>query len=63
MNPRLAAVGKPPTVDGFAALVAQNQWVTAEVFSSRQEALSWLATWPSTTVEGCRFDGTGGTQR
>jgi hypothetical protein len=47
MNPRLAAIGKPPSLDGFAALVAQNRSLTAKVFSSQQEALTWLANWPS----------------
>jgi hypothetical protein len=47
MNPRLAAVGKPPTADGFAARVGQNRGVSVEMFSSQQEALSWLAKWPS----------------
>ena len=47
MNPRLAFVGKLPTTDGFAARVGQNRGVNTEVFSSQQEALNWLAKWPS----------------
>jgi hypothetical protein len=47
MNLRLALVGKPPAADGFAVRVAQNRDVTVEMFSSQQEALSWLNAWPS----------------
>jgi hypothetical protein len=47
MNPRLANVGKPPTTNGFAVRVGQNRGVSVEVFSSQQEALSWLAKWPN----------------
>ncbi|MFZ0886451.1 MAG: hypothetical protein WAN14_23820 [Candidatus Acidiferrales bacterium] len=46
MNPRVAFVGKLPTTDGFGVRVAQNRNVTAEVFSSQEEALNWLANWP-----------------
>jgi len=42
MQPRIACVGKPPSMDGFAVLVAKNRWVAAEKFSNRQEALNWL---------------------
>src|SRR5215813_4739347 len=42
MQPRIACVGKPPSVDGFAVLVAKNRWVAAEMFSDRDEALNWL---------------------
>jgi hypothetical protein len=45
--PRLAIVGKPPTVDGFAVRVAQNRGLSVEVFSSQQDALRWLGSWPS----------------
>ena len=47
MNPRLAIVGKPPTVDGFGVLVGQNLGVMIERFSSEQEALNWLCRPPS----------------
>jgi dihydroxyacetone kinase len=47
MNLKLAFVGKPPTMDGFAARVAQNRGVVTEVFSSEQNALDWLNAWPS----------------
>jgi len=41
MHPRIACIGEPPSTDGFAARVAKNRWVDAEMFSSRQEALDW----------------------
>jgi hypothetical protein len=41
-NYRLAIVGKSPTVDGFGVRVAQNRGLTAEHFSTEQEALNWL---------------------
>jgi hypothetical protein len=47
MNPTLTFVGKPPTIDGFGVLVAQNRGVGTEVFSSQQKALSWLDKRPS----------------
>jgi hypothetical protein len=47
MNPRLAFVGKPPTIDAFAVRVGQNRGLAAEVFSSQQEALNWLDKWPN----------------
>jgi hypothetical protein len=47
MNPRLAAVGKPPAADAFAARVGQNRGVSVEMFSSQQKALSWLDKWPN----------------
>jgi hypothetical protein len=45
-NYRLAIVGKSPTVDGFGVRVAQNRGLTAEYFSTEQEALNWLKRWP-----------------
>jgi len=39
MQPRIACVGKPPSVDGFAVLVAKNRWVAAEMFSNRHGAI------------------------
>ena len=42
MNPRLAIVGKPPTIDGLGLGVARNRRVTAETFPSEQAALDWL---------------------
>ncbi len=46
-NLRLAIVGKPPSVDGFAVRVGQNRGIVTEVFSSEEEALRWLGIWPS----------------
>jgi hypothetical protein len=46
MSPRLAFVGKPPTMDGFGVRVGQNRGQTVEMFSTQQEALSWLDGWP-----------------
>jgi len=45
-NYRLAIVGKSPTVDAFGVRVAQNRGLTAEYFSTEQEALNWLNRWP-----------------
>jgi len=42
MTPKVATVGKPPGVDGFAALVASNRGVVAETFSELESALGWL---------------------
>jgi hypothetical protein len=47
MNPRLAFVGKPPTMDGFGVRVGQNRGLATAVFSTQQEALNWLDKWPS----------------
>jgi len=47
MKPWLAFVGKPPSMDGFAVRVSQNRGLGIEVFTSLQDALSWLAKWPS----------------
>lgn len=46
MNPRLAIVGKPPTIDGFAVRVAQNRDLVTKMFSNPQEAMGWLEGWP-----------------
>jgi hypothetical protein len=47
LNLKLAFVGKPPTMNGFAARVAQNRGLVTEIFSSQQEAEDWLNRWPS----------------
>jgi len=47
LNSRLAIVGKPPTMDGFGVRVAQNRDLVTNAFSSQQEALNWLDSWPS----------------
>jgi hypothetical protein len=41
-NPKVATVGKPPLIDGFAARVASNRGIVAETFSESQEAMDWL---------------------
>ena len=46
VKPKLAIVGKPPTIDGFGVRVGQNRGITTEVFSSQQAALKWLDRWP-----------------
>ena len=40
--PKLAVVGKPPTVNGFGAQVASNRGLTSMTFSESQPALNWL---------------------
>ena len=39
---KLAFVGNPPTVNGFGVRIARNRGITARVFSSHQDAQSWL---------------------
>ena len=46
MNPRLAFVGKPPTMNGFGVRVAQNRDMVANMFHTQQEAMDWLKAWP-----------------
>ena len=40
--PKVAVVGKPPTVTGFGAQVASNRGLTSMAFSDSQPALNWL---------------------
>jgi hypothetical protein len=40
--PKVALVGKPPTVTGFGAQVVQNRGLTSMTFSEIQPALNWL---------------------
>ena len=40
--PKVAVIGKPPTVTGFGAQVAWNRGLTSMTFSERQPALNWL---------------------
>jgi hypothetical protein len=42
VNPKVALIGRPPTVTGFAAQVAMNRGLTVLTFSERQAALDWL---------------------
>ena len=44
---KIATVGKPPTINGFAAQVACSRGLTAEVFPERQPALDWLTVFGS----------------
>jgi hypothetical protein len=39
---KVAVVGKPPLVDGFAAQIAFNRGIAAATFSEVNEAVSWL---------------------
>ena len=41
-NPKLAVIGKPPTVTGFGAQVASNRGLISKTFSETEEALKWL---------------------
>jgi hypothetical protein len=40
--PKVAVIGKPPTVTGFGAQVASSRGLTSMTFSERQPALDWL---------------------
>lgn len=40
--PKVAVLGKPPTVDGFAAMVARNRGIEVDLFDTVEEALEWL---------------------
>jgi hypothetical protein len=42
IHPKLAVIGKPPTVTGFGAEVATNRGLTSKTFSESQSALNWL---------------------
>jgi hypothetical protein len=42
MSPKVATVGNPPLIDGFAARVASNRGLAAETFSESQRAMGWL---------------------
>jgi hypothetical protein len=42
IHPKLAVIGKPPTVSGFGAEVASNRGLTSIPFSESQSALNWL---------------------
>ena len=46
MTVRLAFVGKPPAMNGFAVLVGRNRGIATELFSTPEDALSWLARQP-----------------
>ena len=40
---KVAVIGHPPVIDGFAALVASNRGVTAQVFCDPHDAVAWLS--------------------
>ena len=42
IHPKVALVGKPPTVTGFGAQVASNRGLTSMTFLESQSALNWL---------------------
>jgi hypothetical protein len=42
IHPKVAVVGRPPTVDGFGVRVSQNRGAIAEVFADPEDALEWL---------------------
>ena len=42
IHPKLAVIGKPPTVTGFGAEVAWKRGLLSKTFSESQSALKWL---------------------
>lgn len=42
MAPKIAVIGKPPTITGLGAKVAWNRGVLVEVFSEQRAAMDWL---------------------
>jgi hypothetical protein len=46
MNFKMAVVGGPPAVTGFAVRVLQNRDIVARTFSDQREALNWLEKHP-----------------
>ena len=45
--PKVAVIGKPPTVTGFGAEVASNRGLTSRTFSESRPALNWLRAFAS----------------
>jgi anti-anti-sigma regulatory factor len=41
-NKKLAIVGLPPTINGFAVEVAQNRGLATAAFTSKPDAMAWL---------------------
>ena len=39
---KVAVVGSPPIIAGFAAIVASNRGITAKVFRDTTDAVAWL---------------------
>jgi hypothetical protein len=50
INAKVATVGKPPLINGFAAQVAWNRGLVAETFSESQKARDWLKGFGSKTA-------------
>jgi hypothetical protein len=50
MTPKLAVIGKPPTITGFVAEVASNRGLPVGTFSERQAGLDWLNKFGSKTA-------------
>ena len=50
VNPKVALIGRPPSVTGFAAEVASNRGLLVSTFSERQAALDWLNAFGSKTT-------------
>jgi hypothetical protein len=40
--PKVAIIGKPPTITGFAAQVARNRGLSVQTFPELRPALDWL---------------------
>ena len=53
ITPKIATVGKPPLINGFAARVVWNRGLVAETFPELQKALDWLKVFgsPTTSVD------------
>jgi len=49
---KVAVIGHPPVIDGFAALVASNRGVTAQVFRDPHDAVAWLSCFNSGKARG-----------
>jgi hypothetical protein len=50
MTPKVAVIGKPPTITGFVAEVASNRGLPVKTFSERQAGLDWLNKFGSKTA-------------
>ena len=50
VNPKVALIGRPPSVTGFAAEVASNRGLLVSAFSERQAGLDWLNAFGSKTT-------------
>lgn len=50
--PKVAVIGRPPTVVEFGALVASNRGLTSKTFSEQHLALNWLRAFGSAKASG-----------